>query len=156
MPDTAAVPKICRGCGFAKPLSEFSYRNPRAATRKSRCKECVRTASKEHYRRATGAYLERARQRRRSDRRKNGELVRAFLAAHPCVDCGESDPVVLDFDHTVPAEKTGAVARMISTASPGILRREIEKCEVRCANCHRVRSARQFGWTARLGPRAAP
>ncbi len=61
-----------------------------------------------------------------------------YLATHHCVDCGESDPVVLEFDHDRTKPKAfnigEAPAKGISIKT---LSSEIEKCEVRCANCHR-------------------
>jgi len=60
-----------------------------------------------------------------------------YKSTHPCVDCGESDPIVLDFDH-VRDQKVAAVGRLVGSGAK--LQRivdEIAKCEVRCANCHR-------------------
>ena len=77
-----------------------------------------------------------------------------YLSNHPCVDCGEADPVVLEFDH-VRGEKSGEIANMLrrQVAWERIID-ELSKCEVRCANCHRRRTARQFNWY-RLSGRAA-
>ena len=64
-------------------------------------------------------------------------LVDQFLANHPCVDCGKDDPDVLDFDH-VKGIKIKNVSEMITdTSTLEQLVDEIDKCEVRCANCHR-------------------
>lgn len=53
------------------------------------------------------------------------------------MDCGEEDPIVLEFDH-VRGEKIAHVARMLTTARPlQMVQAEVAKCEVRCANCHR-------------------
>ena len=69
-----------------------------------------------------------------------------YLQAHPCVDCGERDHVVLEFDH-VRGKKVCTIGRMIaSTYSLKSLIREIEKCEVRCANCHRRITAKRGGF----------
>jgi hypothetical protein len=69
-----------------------------------------------------------------------------LLLHHSCVDCGESDPLVLDFDH-VRGMKKRHVSRMISGGtSIETLRKEIEKCVVRCANCHRRKTARELAW----------
>ena len=75
-------------------------------------------------------------------REKNKRLVREFLRNHPCVDCGENDIIVLQFDHVRGVKKfTIGHALSGSTRSWKALQSEIEKCEVRCANCHIRRHA---------------
>jgi hypothetical protein len=65
------------------------------------------------------------------------ELVLAYKVTHPCVDCGESDPIVLDFDH-VRGKKAFDVSFGAHRAySWEHILKEIAKCEIRCANCHR-------------------
>ncbi len=69
-----------------------------------------------------------------------------FLLAKKCIDCGEKDPIVLDFDHRDPKTKLKNVARMLSGHwSWESVYKEIEKCDIRCANCHRRKSYKQFG-----------
>jgi len=68
------------------------------------------------------------------------EWVDNYLRAHPCVDCGESDIVVLQFDHRDPAEKEGAVLHMTSIKR---MESEVAKCDVRCAHCHIRRHHRE-------------
>ena len=63
---------------------------------------------------------------------------------HPCVDCGESDIVVLEFDHL--RDKTANVSYLISTGEIPRIKEEIAKCEVVCANCHRRRTSERGGW----------
>ncbi len=56
-----------------------------------------------------------------------------------CKDCGESNPIVLDFDHI--RDKKYNVSRMIHDGfSWKAISKEIQKCEVVCANCHRIRT----------------
>jgi len=60
-----------------------------------------------------------------------------YLSTHPCVDCGETDFRVLDFDH-VSDKKLANVSNMVWKPSPlATIKKEIAKCEVRCANDHR-------------------
>jgi hypothetical protein len=82
----------------------------------------------------------------RNYRYLRARAVYDYLAKHPCVDCGESDPVVLDFDH-VRGQKFMNVKRMLSgTYSLKRIFEEIEKCDVRCANCHRRATAQRGGF----------
>lgn len=61
------------------------------------------------------------------------------------MDCGEKDPVVLEFDHIDPAAKSFEIGNM-TRIGWGLERllAEAEKCDVVCANCHRRRTAKQF------------
>ena len=52
-----------------------------------------------------------------------------------CQICGERDPRCLDFHHRNPSEKTVGIAW--GRAGLDTLLKEIEKCDVLCANCHR-------------------
>jgi hypothetical protein len=71
---------------------------------------------------------------------KKVEMVNAIKAEQGCADCGESDPVVLEFDH-VQTGKTANVAKLVYSASVQRILDEIRLCEVVCANCHRRRTA---------------
>jgi hypothetical protein len=85
-------------------------------------------------------------------RDRNRNFITEFLKTHPCVDCGETDILVLEFDH-VRGKKTGNVSAMVNSAfSLEAVRREVSKCEVRCANCHRRRTAEQFRWLSKRAP----
>ena len=58
-----------------------------------------------------------------------------------CLDCGYNEhAVALDFDHRDPSEKKYPVAKSYGKVSDTSLLSEIAKCDVRCANCHRVRT----------------
>ena len=83
----------------------------------------------------------------RNERVRKGVEILLFehLSSHPCVDCGERDPVVLEFDH-VHGEKAYDVGLLLSRRYPwATVQAEISKCEVRCANCHRRKTARDYG-----------
>lgn len=68
-------------------------------------------------------------------------VVNVFKAIG-CADCGETDPIVLEFDH-VRGNKSGNVSMMIQRSSWGALIREMNKCDIRCANCHARITARR-------------
>ena len=67
-----------------------------------------------------------------------------FFAANPCVDCGEIDPLVLEFDHL--SDKDFNIAKGIRDRNWQSVLDEIAKCDVVCANCHRRRTARRGGF----------
>ena len=72
--------------------------------------------------------------------------ILAYFEQHGCVDCGTKDPAVLEFDHKDRPSKVAAVSTLVRQQSWRALFAEIDKCEVRCANCHRRRTAKQFNY----------
>lgn len=59
----------------------------------------------------------------------------------PCLDCGVSYPYyVMDFDHRDPQTKVANVSTLVIKGNRQMLLEEIAKCDVVCANCHRVRT----------------
>jgi len=65
-----------------------------------------------------------------------------YLSTHPCVDCGEKDPIVLEFDHRDPTQKLFSISQALRLHyGLGRVCDEIEKCDVRCANCHRRKTS---------------
>src|SRR6185312_12425743 len=101
-------------------------------------------------------YVQRSRVRNAAERQRIRERILDHLSTHPCVDCGEADPVVLQFDHQDPRAKWFSIGDLLRTRTAwGKIQNEIAKCAVRCANCHQRRTAQQFGWY-RLTPAPAP
>lgn len=69
---------------------------------------------------------------------RNRIFVRNYLENNPCIDCGNSDIRVLEFDH-VRGKKEANVSNAVRNAwELNRLKLEIDKCEIRCANCHRI------------------
>src|SRR2546425_3533888 len=138
--------RVCCTCRVAKPIAEFAVKNKARGTRSTKCRSCQAAYSREHYRRNRPTYLQRAATHRKLNREECRQQVFNYLVGHPCVDCGETDPIVLDFDHRDASRKRGSISRLISQLTWDTLECEIAKCDVRCANCHRRRTAQQFGW----------
>ena len=69
--------------------------------------------------------------------------------SRPCADCGQTfPPFVMDFDHLDAKQKRDTISQMVrKTHSIDVVLQEIAKCEVGCANCHRVRTFRRLGRT---------
>lgn len=100
----------------------------------------------EHYQKNKKAYKARAKQKKDENRRRLFE----YLRGKTCVDCGEDRIPALQFDH-VNGDKDRPIATMVADRCcwERILA-EIEKCEIRCASCHAVRTAKEHGWYADL------
>ncbi len=76
-----------------------------------------------------------------------------FLSERSCIDCGEKDPIVLEFDHRDSKSKFKVVAKMLSGHySWKSVELEIKKCDIRCANCHRRKTYLQFGHWGKTKP----
>ena len=147
--------KKCGKCMLVKPLSMFPFKDRALGKRGSKCLACTAAYSHEHYKRNRAKYLKKARKSRRRGYRMNRGLVLTYLLEHPCVDCGESDTLLLEFDHRDPESKIDDVAHLAQYRPWRFVIAEINKCDVRCANCHRRRTARQFGWKKLLDAPAA-
>lgn len=75
-------------------------------------------------------------QRRRAKRRLHIEQAKS----KPCADCGQFLPwYVMEFDHV---EERGPKLFVVGGGNRalGKLQAEIEKCDVVCANCHKIRT----------------
>jgi L-lysine 2,3-aminomutase len=108
------------------------------------CKDCRKSRTKVFKKQKGREHFNTYSKLKRSERRK---YVLDYLATHPCIDCGETDPIVLDFDHRDGEEKKGNVASFVGGVRAfDVLIAEMAKCDVRCANCHRRRTAKQQGW----------
>jgi hypothetical protein len=93
--------------------------------------------SKKHYEANKKEYKKRAFEHRKKAKKRNRKYVEDYLKNHPCVDCGEKDIIVLEFDH-VKDKKVINISKSVNSGwSIERIKQEIEKCEVRCANCHR-------------------
>lgn len=140
----------CRHCDKDKPLAAFNWRSRKKGIRQTKCKDCQSAYHRQHYQANKTRYIKKARRWDAENKAERQDAVRRYivnyLLEHPCVDCGETDPIVLDFDH-VRGKKRFNVSAMISLYYDlAYIKAEIAKCEVRCANCHRIKTAREQSW----------
>jgi hypothetical protein len=140
--------KVCYRCKAEKPLDEFNKNSGKPDGLQSCCRTCTKEVNNDLYR--NGDRAARVREAALRNYQRNVEHVRKYLATHPCVDCGEADIIVLDFDH-VRGVKLMNVSEMVRGCfSVKKIQAEIDKCEVRCANDHRRITARRRLEQARL------
>ncbi len=139
--------QMCPGCGRELSFAHFNFKRRVDGRLQVYCRDCSRAYIREHYTANREYYVRKASLRNRRLRNELLDRVLEYLRAHPCVDCGEADPVVLEFDHIDPSVKAWDVAEKLKAAPAWrTIEAEIAKCVVRCANCHRRRTAQQFGW----------
>jgi len=140
----SALRRRCRACGSEKPLTDFPFRSIARQTRHWICLTCQRISSCAWYARNVGREVRAIRSRGTARRSELVARVFSYLMERACVDCGEADAVVLDFDHL--RDKVNDVSSLVVLRRPWHeVLAEIEKCEVRCANCHARKTAREIG-----------
>ena len=90
---------------------------------------------------------EKCRERNKSLTQRNREYVQNIKKAGKCCDCLESRWQCLDFDHIDPTQKANEIKYLTHHGvSIERLQRELDKCVLRCANCHRYRHAIENNW----------
>lgn len=146
---TYKVNKYCKHCS-----NKLTIENTSKAY-KSLCKTCYSQYMKQYYIKNPDKY-----NRHKDELVKNNDKawmektnsVMLLRMSHGCIDCGELDPIVLEFDHRNPSTKKYKISDIRKTkVKIEDFISELEKCDVVCANCHRRRTAKQFGsWRAAL------
>lgn len=78
--------------------------------------------------------------------RKALARLEVIKTKNPCMDCGNRfPPECIDFDHRNPNDKVAGVGHMIASRwSWAKIEAEIAKCDIVCANCHRIRTKKRF------------
>ena len=135
--------KRCVTCKVEQPLDEFNKKAGAKDGKQNACRECNRASSRAYYARNREKHGRVTRARTKQQIEANRRRVFDYLMANPCVDCGETHPAVLQFDHV--RDKVKAIAACMDWGWTR-LKAEIDKCEVRCANCHSLKTAKDFGW----------
>ena len=132
---------VCHQCGDtfqAKRDAKFCSPRCRELSRPERLKPTSEQRKEWYQKRCEKpGYREKLNRQGRARDKKVKDWINKYKLAKGCQDCGYSlHHVALDFDH-VKGEKSINVcnAKSISAA-----KKEIEKCEVVCSNCHRIRT----------------
>jgi len=150
----------CGRCRTVKPVEEFGLHRGRRSGRQQACRSCrVEVAAASYLSTRDRHNPKRAVWTARNVAANQGWVL-GYLSTHPCVDCGLADVRVLEFDHV--AGKDAGVSVLIRATTVAKLAAEVARCDVGCANCHRVRtyvragSYRQLAWLALQSGREAP
>lgn len=138
--------KTCIKCGLEKEETEFFFKNKKKQVRSSTCNVCSAKYAKQHYKKNKSKYVKRAQVFNKQQTEENKQKLFEYLKAKRCVDCGNDDVRVFEFDHKSGLDKKNCVGNMIYRNCWRTILKEIEKCDVRCANCHRIKTAKQFDW----------
>jgi hypothetical protein len=136
MPD-----RTCTKCGSTKPQEDFYKKTP--TLYRSECKDChkaaMRPRSQAHYR-ANKVYY---RERNRARTMAIVDYLREYKTGKLCADCRLPHPYWrLEFDHLRDKDAELSYVRALRWSFERI-KREIDKCELVCANCHRDRTHRR-------------
>jgi hypothetical protein len=131
----------CSMCNEWKPAEGFHVNRASKLGFSTRCRDChaayVRTASRRAANRAYEA-------RRRIERRTERQAIIDRLRDRPCFDCDGTFPsYVMEFDHRDPSVKAYGIISLLSNGTLAALMAEVAKCDVVCANCHRIRTHTQ-------------
>jgi hypothetical protein len=122
--------KRCPGCGETLLSAAFSPDKTQYDRLRSRCRACnVRDQTERQ--------------------RKKAAMIDTIKTELGCVDCGYNlHPAALDFDHLPGSDKVLSISDMVRSRKMSDIETEIAKCEVVCANCHRIRTYERAQRTA--------
>ncbi len=134
--------KKCSWCSAEKQEEDFAFRNKSKGTRRAQCRECIKEWDRKHW--VEGKKKETSKEHRQAILSRNRDFIWSVLTSNVCVDCGNNNPLVLEFDHL--RDKTADVCSQMRDWSVEKLQAEIDKCEIVCANCHRIRTSNRAGW----------
>src|ERR1700677_1058387 len=91
--------RVCAVCNLSKDESEFYKDKSRRDGLARKCKSCQSEYFKNYYQNNCEAVKKRTGKRRDENKKLLKNFIADYLQNHPCVDCGEDDIVVLEFDH---------------------------------------------------------
>jgi hypothetical protein len=97
--DESQQRRRCGRCGRWKPIAEFAWHRKAKGQRDNYCRPCRAAYKQEHYAAHRQRYVANASRRKRALIAERTAFLIEFFRERPCVDCDETDPLVLEFDH---------------------------------------------------------
>lgn len=132
--------KTCTKCGFDKNESEFHRKTKKRLH--SICKDCKKDYDRGWYK--TNERRRNLLRKRAEERRiRNIKFIREYKLSKGCKRCGYNNSYfALEFHHR-DEDKKYTISKM-NTLSLETIKKEIEKCDVLCSNCHREHHAKEI------------
>jgi len=142
--------KVCSKCKESKSTVEFCKNKSTKDGLNYQCNLCSRANGHERWKKNPQYRTEKL-QAFKKRRETIQAKVLEFLSVRQCIDCPENDPVALEFDHI--GDKQYTISEMVVRGFGWEkVEQEIQKCVVRCANCHRKKTARERGYYRTIKP----
>ncbi len=139
--------KKCCICKEEKELAEFNKNKTKKTGLNSNCRECAKILAKEHYKKNNVLMKKQIHDKKLERIIDNRKKLYSLLLESSCMDCGIKNPIVLDFDHREQDGKFLSVSELIVRGYGwNKIEKEIDKCDIRCSNCHRIRTSIQLNW----------
>ena len=133
-------PRVCSNCGCTKGLEEFTKNSSCVEGRTQCCKDCVNSSQN-----LKASMNPDYKEMRRNSARRGKERTRARMLEYhggtlSCADCKFTSEIysVFDYHHLDPLTKEHTVSSILDWKWETI-KTEMDKCELLCANCHRIR-----------------
>src|ERR1700680_3692088 len=137
--------KICPKCKENKTLDQYNWYNKKHTKLQSWCKMCMKELQKATYKTEKGKKV--FDESKQNIKQQKQSKLNDYLEKNPCIDCGTTDIRVLQFDH-VRDEKVLSISAMLARHFAwSKIEEEIKKCEIRCANCHHIKTAKQGNYS---------
>lgn len=96
---------MCTKCGVEKPIEEFGWKDRPRNKKHAVCKTCTAVRSSKWYYENRDSHIQNVAVNSKTYRDEAREYTWNYLLTHPCVVCGETDPIVLEFDHFTAKKK---------------------------------------------------
>ena len=135
--------KVCGSCKKELPanLEFFATRKRNGKTEfQWQCRNCQKEYRRKHYLENKEKYIKKAKENNTKNAVEMRQLVLDYLKHNSCVRCGESNILVLEFDHL--KDKKFNIAQLANKWKEELLA-EMAKCQVLCANCHKIKTHEQ-------------
>ena len=146
--------KRCATCKEDKPRKEFYINRAKPDGRQYLCKICQKKYHNDTWYESHREHrIQQVKERKARVVKENYKKIFMEYFIHGCVDCGENDHRLLEFDHVKGVKKRGkfrpteGVGHLVRTGYKWeTIEKEIQKCKIRCRNCHHLKTHKQFGY----------